>query len=443
MNNTPFAGILLFSTAVCASQAVNAQEWTRFRGPNGTGISNAKGIPTELSAKDVVWKSPLPGMGHSSPVVWGQKVFLTSTGDKEGGFSALCLGATNGAILWKHDFPLTPFTRHKFNSFASATPAVTSEAVFVVWNEPDHYYAAALDHSGKLLWQRDLGPFVSQHACGTSPVVDGTKLILGAEQDNQKNVPGSERNGESFLIALDTKTGETIWKTPRESAVVAYSTPCIYEPKTGGRALIFNGQAHGISAIDPGTGAVLWEHGNCFSKRSVSSPLVAGDIIFGSCGSGGGGNYVVAIRAPGATAGGAAVPAYELRNAAPYVPTGVVKDGLGWFWSDGGMLLCIRTATGEEVYKERVGGNFFGSPVWISGRLFCVSTSGQICVVEASEKFNVMHRFELEELCHSTPAVAGGRLFVRTEKHLVCMGGAPKAAAAATVPANTVSATAR
>jgi len=400
-----------------------AQEWTRFRGPNGTGISHAKTIPTKPSAADINWKVELPGVGHSSPVLWGDRIFLTSTGDNAGGLNVLCLNAADGKLVWQCDFPLTPFSRHKFNSFASATPAVSDSAVYVVWNEPEHYFLTALDHNGEKLWQRDFGPFVSQHACGASPIVVGDKVILGGEQDGQKFVPGSERDGKSFIVAVDAKTGATIWQIPRSSAVVAYSTPCVRESKDGKSAVIFNSQAHGIYAVDPDTGKVLWEYEKAFDKRSVSSPFIAGDLVFGSCGSGGGGNRTVAIKAGDATPSGQPELAYEIKKAAPYVPTGVTVGDLVWLWSDGGIITCLHAPTGETRFQERVGGNFFGSPVWVDGRLFCVSTSGELVVVEASDKFNVLHRFPLEELCHSTPAVAGGRLYIRTEKHLISLGG--------------------
>lgn len=425
---SPLLSLVLLVLAASAMNAP-AQEWTRFRGPNGTGISQAKSIPTNLSAADINWKVELPGVGHSSPVLWGDRIFLTSTGDNAGGLTVLCLNAADGKIVWRKDFPLAPFTKHKFNSFASATPVVSASAVYVVWNEPEHYFLTALDHSGVQLWQRDFGPFVSQHACGTSPILVGDKLILGGEQDGQESVPGSTRTGESFIVAVNAQTGATVWQTPRRSVVVAYSTPCVRESRDGHASLIFNSQAHGIYAVDPETGKVLWEYAAAFNKRSVSSPFIAGDIIFGSCGSGGGGGYVTAIKADDSSAAGQPELAYEMRKAAPYVPTGVAVGDLAWFWSDGGILTCLHAPTGEIRYQERVGGNFFGSPVWIDGRLFCVSTSGELDIVEASEKFKVLQRFPLEELCHSTPAVAGGRLYIRTEKHLISLGGGKSAAA--------------
>ena len=401
-----------------------SQEWTRFRGPNGSGISTAKTIPTKITDSDVNWKVELPGTGHSSPVLWGDQLFLTTTGDKAGGISVLCLGAKEGQLRWRKDFSLTPFARHQFNSFAAATPVVDNERVYVVWNEPEHLMLTALDHEGKQVWQRDLGPFVSQHGCGISPILFEDKIILGNEQDDAKVVKEKPGTGISFVIAVNKTNGKTLWQTPRQSAVVPYATPCVYQPKGGQAAIVFASQAHGIYALDPGKGEPLWDYQKAFDKRAVSSPIVAGDIILGSCGSGGGGSFVTAIKAGALKAGQNPELAYQMKKSAPYVPTGVATNGLVWLWSDGGIVTCLEAATGSIKYQERVGGNYFGSPVWVDGRLFCVSTAGEVVVVEASENFKVLHRYALNELCHSTPAVALGRMFIHTERHLISIGGA-------------------
>ena len=408
-----------------------AQEWTRFRGPNGTGIGHAQNVPSKITDGDVNWKIELPGSGHSSPVLWGGRVFVTCTGDKSGGLSVLCVSANDGKVEWKRDFPLTPFTRHQFNSYASSTPAVDEERVYIVWNEPDHYFLSALDHKGKIVWQRDLGVYVSQHGCGASPIVCDDKVILTDFQDDPKFVEGpmpDTRTGQSSIIAVDRKTGKIIWQTPRRSTVVAYSTPCVYEAK-GNRALIFNSQSHGISALDPQTGKVLWEYEEAFNKRSVSSPVIAGNYIFGSCGSGAGGNVLTAIKPGDAGAGRKPEVAYRVKKSMPYVPTGVAMGELIWLWSDGGILTCLSVAAGEIRYQERVGGNYFGSPVYADGKLFSVSASGELVVVEASDQFKVLSRYGLNEICRSTPAMAEGKLFVRTERHLWSFGNSKTAAA--------------
>ena len=238
LSKYPLASITIaIATFTVAAQA---QEWTRFRGPNGTGISETKGIPTMLGDADLNWKTELPGSGQSSPVLWAEQLFITCTGDKAGGISVLCLNAKDGSVSWKRDFALTPFSRHQYNSFASASPAVDAERVYVVWNQPEHYYLTALDHAGKTIWQRDFGAYVSQHGCGASPILCDNKVILNNFQDDARFVPGGTQTGDSSIIAVDSKTGKTIWQTPRRTTVVAYSTPCLYEPKSGKRALIFN-----------------------------------------------------------------------------------------------------------------------------------------------------------------------------------------------------------
>jgi outer membrane protein assembly factor BamB len=230
-------------------------------------------------------------------------------------------------------------------------------------------------------------------------------------------------------VAVEAWTGRTLWQTPRHSAVVAYSTPCVYEPKDGKPALIFDSQGNGIYAVDPNTGKILWEHEQAFDKRCVSSPLIARDIVLGSCGSGGGGNFVTAIRPGDPATGRKTELAYQIKKSAPYVPTGVAVGDRVWLWSDSGIVSCLDAPTGAIRYQERVGGDFFGSPIWVDGRLFCVSTSGELIVLEASDTFNVLHRYPFNELCHSTPAVALGRMFVRTEKHLLSLGGGKQSVA--------------
>lgn len=395
------------------------QEWTRFRGPNGTGIASADTVPTEWTAQDYNWKVALPGTGHSSPVLWGDTIFLTSSDEPSGEILVFAVDANDGSVLWKRGFPLAPFSMHKFNSFASSSPAVDSERVYLCWTTPERYTLMALDHDGKTVWDRDLGPFKSQHGGGTSPIVYKDKVILANEQD-----------GQSFLIAVDARTGKTHWQSSRRNTTANYSTPCIYQPAGEKPLMIFNSHAHGISAVDPETGELAWEYAKAFNRRSVSSPVIAGGVIFGSCGSGGGGNYVVAVRPGDPKSGKPAELAYELRRSAPYVPTGVAFGDLVFLWSDGGIVSCVHAPTGDVKYQERVGGNYFGSPVLIDRRIFNISTAGEVVVIQASDQFKVLARNALNETTHTTPAVAHGRMYIRTFSHLMSIGG-PKAPEAA------------
>jgi outer membrane protein assembly factor BamB len=387
-----------------------AQEWPRFRGPNGSGISPAKTIPTTWTDKDFNWKLPLPGAGHSSPVLWGDKVFLTTGDAQTKQVSVFCVSANNGQVLWQKAFPFTPHHKNDRNTFASASPAVDQKRVYVCWTSPAHYTLMALTHDGQTVWEKDLGPFVSQHGGGASPIVYQDKIVLGNDQD-----------GASFLIAVDAVTGKTRWQTRRTSKETAYSTPCAYEPKDGPPALIFTSHPSGVSAIDPEDGKVMWELADVFDKRVVSSPVLAAGLIVGACGSGEGGNYLIAVR-PGGS-GKKPEVAYTIRKSVPYVPTSVCVGERLFLWSDGGIVSCVQAASGEVKWQERVGGLFFSSPLWVDGRLFCVSTKGDVVVLDASDQFKVLAKNALGEVTHSAPAVAGGRMYIHTTKSLISVGG--------------------
>ena len=398
------------------SLAARAQEWTRFRGPNGSGLSEAKTIPTQWSASDFNWKVALPGAGHSSPVLWGEKVFVTSYDEKSGKFLVLCLNTSDGSIRWKKEFPLARSDKHALNSFATSTPTVDAERVYICRTEPAHITLSAFTHNGEQVWEKDLGTFDVNHGSGTSPILYDGMVVMANEQA-----------GESFLIAMDARTGNTRWKTPRKSGTGSYSTPCVFQPKRGKPQLIFNSDVHGISGIAPDTGKALWEFDKAFDKRSVSSPVLAGEFVIGSCGSGGGGNFVVAVRPGDITTAKKAERGYDVRKSAPYVPTSVCVGDWLYLWSDAGIVSRVNTATGEVKWQERAGGNFFSSPVYADGRLFCVSTTGEVVVVAVGEKFEVLARNQLGELTHSTPAIAGGRMYIHTSGHLVSVGGKTRA----------------
>lgn len=398
-----------FAALFFHSQA-RAQDWPRFRGTNGAGISWAKNIPSKWTEKDFNWKVELPGSGHSSPVLWGDRIFLLSGDESQGAVMVLCLGAADGHLAWRKDFTFPLFAHHQLNAFASSTPAVDNRRVYVCWSRPERYTLAALTHAGDLVWERDLGPFVSQHSGGTSPIVLGDKVILANYQD-----------GQSFVIAVAADTGKTIWQTPRKTTQACYSTPFLYQPPEGKPLLIFTSQSHGFSAVEPETGKAVWEYPDAFDKRTVASPIAADGLLVGSCGSGGGGMYAVAIKPP-ARAGQRPELAYQVRRSAPYVPTPIGSDGLLFLWGDNGIVSCLEAKTGAVKWEERAGGNFLGSPVWVDGRVFCISTAGEVVVLRAADRFEVLARNNLDEGSESTPAVAGGRMYLRTSRHLISVG---------------------
>lgn len=385
-----------------------AQEWTRFRGPNGTGLSDAATIPTTWTDKDYNWRVKLPGIGHSSPVVWGNKLFITSADETTAERIVLCLDTAQGQILWQRRFPSTAHHKHLRNSFASSTPAVDAERVYLTWTTPESYLLMALDHSGADVWKRDLGPFVSQHSGGASPIVVGDLVVVNNDQD-----------GPSFITAVRAKDGSTAWQTPRKTDRVAYSTPCLRELPGGGQELIFASQSHGLCGVDPQTGKTNWELA-VFSKRTVASPLVAGGLVFCSCGSGGGGNYVVAVK-PGPEP----KEVYRLTETAPYVPTLVAKGDLLFAWSDKGVVTCLDLATGQPHWRERVGRDCSGSPVCVGNRVYCIAEDGTVIVLAAEKQFKILAEVPLGEDSRATPCVAGGVMYLRTYSQLFSLGGKP------------------
>jgi outer membrane protein assembly factor BamB len=421
------ARLLLCAFAVCvgnllSANSVSAQEWTRFRGPNGTGLSDTPKIPTTWTEKDYNWQTELPGYGHSSPVLWGETIFLTSASEDGSQRIALGINAITGKILWERRYNSTTHKKHLKNSYASSTPAVDEKHVYVCWSAPKEFDLIALDHYGNEVWKTDLGPFVSQHSCGTSPIVYEDMVILCNEQDGvMKDNDGA---GKSSIMALDRMTGKIRWQVERVSAVVTYSTPYVYQPAGQPDELIFNSQGQGMTAVDPKTGKTNWEI-SILDKRSVSSPILAGGLLFASCGSGGGGNYVVAVKPGSATTGKQAEIAYKVDKSAPYVPTPIAKGNLVFLWGDGGVVACVKADSGDLLWRNRVegGGNFSGSPVCVEDKLYCIAENGDVVVLAAADQFKQLGRVSLGEQSHSTPSIAGGCMYLRTVSHLYSLGG--------------------
>ena len=392
-----------------------AQEWTRFRGPNGTGISAAKNVPVTWTEADYRWRIDLPGIGHSQPVIWGDKLFVTTALDAGKERLFLCLNKQDGRELWRKSYAQPTHRPGNRNaSFANGSPVVDAQRVIACFVSRDSFWVRSFDHDGKELWSRDLGTFTSQHGHGASPMIYENTVIVTNDQD-----------GESFVIALDLKTGEPVWKTPRRPApeYTAYGTPCVYSPAGGKAELILTSQSHGISSLDPRTGAPNWES-PVYDKRVVASPVVAGDVVIGSCGQGGGaGNYLSAIKLGGRGDVSKTHVAYTLRKATPYVPTPLYLDGRVYLISDAGFATALEASTGRQIWSERLGAEFFSSPVLIDRKIYVPTTKGEMIVLATGDTYRLLARNPIGEGTHSTPCVDGGRIYQRTMTHLVCIGG--------------------
>jgi outer membrane protein assembly factor BamB len=396
-----------------AVQAVGA-EWTRFRGPNGSGAAQAENLPVRWTEKDYNWRVTLPGVGHSSPVLWGDRIFLTSGDRKSAKRSVLCLKASDGSTLWQRDFESKRHPINEANSFASSTPAVDAERVYLYWTTPDEITLLALTHDGKDVWRRDLGRYECEHGGGTSPIVFEELVVLNNGQ-----------TGKCSLLAVDRKTGKTAWDVERHGSDIderaAYSVPMVYQPDVGPPQILFSDNwSRGITSVDPQSGKVLWQARGVLSERCVGSPVVACGLVVAASGSDVPAQ-VTAVRPP--AKGEEARVAWTYAKSPPYVPTPVAKDDLLFLWNDSGTVTCLRAATGEKAWRERIGSDFLGSPVRVGDRLYCMSRQGDCFVVAAGEKFELLGRNPLGEGSHATPAVAGGVLYLRTFSHLISLGG--------------------
>jgi outer membrane protein assembly factor BamB len=397
--------------------AAPPENWPRFRGPNGAGVVEGASIPVAWSEADVRWKVDLPGHGHSSPVAWGDRLFVTCANKDTAKRIVLCLKASDGGVIWKREYDSQPHAMNKMNSYAAATPAVDAERVYVTWTTPAQVILLALDHAGKDVWRRDdIGPYPSQHGSGASPIVWEDLVILPNDTEEKEGK-------ESFILAVEAKTGKTAWKHVRKSVKSSYGTPCLFQPPSGPPQLIYAGKDHGFTAIDPRTGRLVWELDKTFPLRVVGSPVSAGGLVIAACGEGGKGHSVVAVRPGSAAKPADAQVAYTITKSVPYVPTPLAVKDLLFLWGDGGIVQCARLATGEIVWSERVGGEYFASPLCVDGRIYNVSKAGEVVVLAASERFEVLARNAAGEGAYASPAVAGGRLLVRTFTRLLSVGG--------------------
>jgi len=404
------------------SATLQAQEWTRFRGPNGTGVSLSQKIPAKWTDKNQQWKVQLPGLGHSSPVVWGDKVFLLSANPQDATRYVLGYSAVDGRQLWVRTYASTAHHLHERSSYASCTPAVDSERVYVAWSTPEQTLLKAFDHDGNEEWSVDLGRWVSQHGFGTSPIVYGEMVILHDSQQADQLDPGVQP-GESFMLAFDRRTGRELWRTPLVSKNVCYSVPFIFQPPSGRPELVCTSTGNGVFSLDPRTGEENWSI-DVFQMRTVNSPIFAGGHIFGSTGSGAySSNYIVAVK-PGKQA----EVAFELKNGAdfkaPYVPCLIAKDNNVFLFYDRGFASCIDASSGKIHWFERTGGAFSGSPVMAGDRIYCIDEEGDVWVIAADPtKYRLLAKNALGEPSRSTPAISGDKMFLRTESHLICIAG--------------------
>lgn len=412
--------ISLVSAAAVANgvRAESPSGWSQFHGPHSAGYVAEGSLPADWDESDYAWRRKVGSNDVGSPVIAGGKVFLLSSEPENEQISLQAIDLASGELLWSKAYSQQPHHLHNRNTFASSTPAADETHVFNAWSDPDHTYLKCFDHEGHEVWSRDFGPWQSQHGFGTSPRLFGSLVLLLNSQQGEHLKKG-QRPGHSRMIAVDRRTGTTVWEEKLNTTRSCYGVPAVYQPSGGGKTQIIDANTgNGMFGLDAQTGEMLWNL-KVFRMRCCSTPLIVDDIAIASSGSGGGGNHLVAIGIP--KAGESPREVYRIERNAPYVPTPAVKDGLMYLVSDSGIASCVEARTGERKWIKRIGGNFGASPVVIGDTLLLVSLDGVATLLRADEQFEKLGEVDLGAGVGATPAYADGRLLLRVGDELRCL----------------------
>lgn len=409
----PCATLLLAGVFAAALATVAAADdnWPEFRGPAGDGHARGAKLPLTWSeTENVTWKTAIHGKGWSSPVIWGEQIWMTTATPKGHEMFALCVDRASGEIV--HDIKLwdveNPDWLPEMNSYASCTPAIEAGRVYVHFGS---YGTACLDTAtGKILWQRRDLPCNHHRGPASSPILYGDLVILTFDGFDVQ-----------YLVALDKQTGQTVWKTDRNlkynsdngDTKKAFSTPTVFS--IGGRDQLISPSAAATVAYDPRTGQEIWR---VYSggMNAAARPLYGNGLIYAN--SAAGGFRTFAVRPDGEGDVTATHVVWKFLRTAPKRPSPLLVDSLMFLVNDDGIAACVDAREGAGIWTHRLGGKYSASPLYNQGRVYFFDEDGETRVIEASGEFKLLATNKLDAGCMASPAVAGDALFVRTKTHL-------------------------
>lgn len=408
-----FAAVLPFASP--ATAAIAATDWPAWRGPTRDGLAApGQSPPIQWSeTENVLWKVPLPGRGHSSPTVVGERIYLATADPVTKSQSVLCLDRKSGKLLWQSEVHAANAEsgKHGNSSAASSTVACDGERLFINFLNAGAVHTSALDLTGKVLWQRKVCDFVAHQGFASSPVLHAALVLVAADH-----------RGGGVIAALDQKTGAPVWSEARPK-LPNYTTPAIVQ--AGGRTQMVLAGCNLLTSLDPLTGKKLWEVAGS-TEECVVTMVTDGVRVFA-----GGGypkNHTVAVLADGS-----GTVAWQ-NTARVYVPSMIVQAGHLYAVMDAGVAACWKSDTGEELWKERLGGDFFASPVRVDDRIYASNVSGKTFVFTATPKgFQILAQNQLGEEAYASPVICGSRVYLRVatkgtarQEFLYCIGSAIK-----------------
>ncbi|HEX3870436.1 MAG TPA: PQQ-binding-like beta-propeller repeat protein [Pirellulales bacterium] len=382
------------------------QQWPRFRGPEGQGITHTTGLPlTWSTTENVVWHTPLEGSGNSSPIVWGDRIFMTSSGEEGQRRSVLCLDRANGKLLWTRtleDHEIEPNVREK-NGFASATPVTDGQRVVAFLGSGG---LVCYDFDGKQLWHHPLPVFNTTWGTGASPIIYNDLVILVHDQNK----------ADSFMLALDKQTGEVKWEHPRERAM-GWSTPLVVRVGDHDEMLYAGGET--VRGYDPTTGKELWSLKGP-THEVIPTLLADRHVVYSASGRQG---PTIALQPGGSGDVTETHLLWRTPRGGPHVPSPLLFEGRIYTVNDTGIATCLSAQDGKLLWQARARGKFSASPIESEGRLYCASEEGVTYVLKAGDKFEVLAENDLESPILASPAALDSRLYIRTAEGLWCIGG--------------------
>jgi len=385
-----------------------ATDWPWWRGPDYNAHASGEVPPLKWSeTKNVLWKTPLPGRGHATPTIWGERIFLATADDDRQTQSLICLDRDTGRKRWQTQLHIGGFEKkHRKNTHASATPASDGWRVFTVFYRDGVVWASAVDFEGKRKWQQKVGAYNERFGYGSSPTICGRLLLVAGES-----------KADGFLVALDRESGEEVWRASRPK-MASYGPPVV-ATLAGRQQILLQGNT--VAGYDPQTGRELW-HCQAPAKATACALAFDDQHVYASGGYPEQRLYCIAADGRGDVTDSHIRWKHERKSRVAYVPSPLLAADRLYLIDDGGFATCFRTSDGEPLWVERLGKDFSASPTLIGDYVFAANEIGETFIFKAADKFELVAKNNLPEGIFASPVICGGRLYLRTTGHLYCIG---------------------